>query len=56
MRDKERYHKDSYAIKNGHIYCTKDTYEIFQQINCISDQQRLKILESLNFLFIFKIE
>ena len=31
MRDKEEINKDSYVIKNGHIDCTKDTYEIFQQ-------------------------
>ena len=27
MRDKEGYNKESYVIKNGHIYCTKYTYE-----------------------------
>ena len=31
MRDKEEFNKDSYVIKNGHIDCTKDTYEIFQK-------------------------
>ena len=29
MRDKEGYNEDSYVIKNGHIDCTKDKYEIF---------------------------
>ena len=29
MRVKEGYSKDTYVIKNGHIYCTKDIYEIF---------------------------
>ena len=32
MRDKEGYNKDSYVIKNNHIDCTKDTYEICQRI------------------------
>ena len=31
VRDKEGINKDSYVIKNGHIDCTKDTYEIFQK-------------------------
>ena len=43
MRDKEGIDKDSYVIKNGHIDCTKDTYEIFQKT-----ERRL--------LFIFQME
>ena len=31
MRYKERYNKEPYVITNRHIYCTKDTYEIFQK-------------------------
>ena len=31
LRNKEGYNKDSYVIKNGHIYCIKDKYKIFQK-------------------------
>ena len=30
--NREGIDKDSYMIKNGHINCTKDIYEIFQKI------------------------
>ena len=36
IRYKERINKDSYVIKNGHIDCTKGTYEIFQKMLAIS--------------------
>ena len=37
-------------IKNWHLDCIKDKYEIFQNNNWISDQQWLKILDALNCL------
>ena len=32
MRDREGYNKESYVIKDEHMDCTKDMYEIFKNI------------------------
>ena len=54
MRDKEGYNKDSYVIKNGHINCTKDTYEIFQRIIVTTINNHLKYLMHDNYCLYFK--
>ena len=54
MRDKEGYNIDSYVIKNGHIYCTKDTYEIFQRKISTPINNYLKYLMYDNYYLYFK--
>ena len=54
MRDKEGYNIDSYVIKNGHIYFTKDTYEIFQRTTSTPISNHLKYLMYDNYYLYFK--
>ena len=56
MRDKEGYNKDSCVIKNGHIYYTKDIYEIFQQTIATPINDHLKYLMHDNYCSYFKLE
>ena len=49
MRDKEGYNKDSYVIKKGHIYCTKNTNEIFQRTIATPINNHLKYLMNDNY-------
>ena len=54
MRDEEGYNKDSYVIKNGHIDCTKDTYEIFQQTLATQINNDLEYLMREDYSLYFK--
>ena len=54
MRDKKGYNKDSYVIKNGHIDCTKDTYEIVQRTIATPINNHSKYLMHNNYYLYFK--
>ena len=54
MRDKEEYDKDSNMYKNGYIYCTKNTYEIFPKIIVYPSNNDLKYLMHENYCLYFK--
>ena len=56
MRDKERINKDSYVIKNGHIDCKKDTYDIFQNILATLINNDLEYLTRKDYYKYFKWE
>ena len=51
--DKEGYNKVSYVITKGHIDCTKDTYEIFQNIISSPINNDLKYLMHKNYCLYF---
>ena len=54
MRDKKGFNKDSYVIKNGHIDCTKDTYEIFQKTLATQINNNLEYLMREDYCLYFK--
>ena len=54
MRYEKGYNKDSYVIKNGHIDCTKDTYEIFQQTLATQINNDLEYLMREDYSLYFK--
>ena len=54
MRDKEGINKDSYVIKNNHIDCTKDTYEIFQKTLATPINNDLEYLMRGDYCLYFK--
>ena len=54
MRDEEGYNKDSYVIKNCHIYCIEDTYEIFHLTIATPINNHLKYLIHDNYCLYFR--
>ena len=54
IRDKEGYNKYSYVIKNSHIDCTKDKYEIFQRTIRTPLNNPLECLIHVNYCLYFK--
>ena len=51
---KDGYNKDSYVIKNGHIDCTKDTYEILQKTLATPINKDLEYLMREDYCLYFK--